>query len=759
VPPLQQVAPDCPPALCRVIHRLLRKSRAERYESAEKLLDALKRVEARLGVDQAAVTAAGPPPPDTTRRARPVGGASLPRVFPKWLWLALPAAAVLVLILILILSSSPKQSPSAVAPPSTRTPTTQHRPPGRPAAASERNASTLFNNARVCIDRGDFPKAQGYLERLRAQYGKTQFAITHEVEIAALQKQIDASVKPTPPKPEPPRPATEHPPAPPPQPPKPEPPKPEPTPEAAAEAREEAAAAQRDARDRAVAAYAAQSDKLWALLKERKYADAEKLLAGIVGGAFLPREHVAADREALELLKGFWVAVERALAAKKGDFIAFGGAGGKIAEVKDGQVTVRGARDAEFKLSIYKLGAKQALHYSGLKLKADPRSKLTVAVLFIADGTAPDEAAEALEKAGDAPSVAVYRERLEALQMGAAEAAAKRAWTRIQEAARSRLSPATAKRLAAALAALKKQHGGTKFYKGLAEQIATVTLRIEDSLGYTTWPFDAKEARRRQKATAEVLGVEVEEEIDLGNGVKITLVLIPAGEFMMGSPPTTSPEQLEKTFGKDSWTDYTREFPQHRVKISKPFWLGKTEVTQAQWEAVMGDNPSKFKPRPQNPVEMVSWNHCQGFLQKLSATFKRPFRLPTEAEWEYACRAGAPTEFYFADGQAALAQHAWFGGNSGGSTQPVGKTRPNPWGLHDMAGNVWEWCEDFFAPYDKAPQVDPKGPGGGGARVLRGGSLSDGPRTCRSAHRNMNPPTHRHYHNGCRVCVVARTLK
>ena len=695
---LQQVAPDCPPALCRVVHRLLRKKPAERYESAEKLLEALAKVEARRSVDQAAATATGPAPQGISRRTRPVGGACPRRVFPKWLSIALPAAAaILVLILVIVLSSSPKHPPAAVARPTTRTPTKKHRPPSRPSAAAERNAATVFNNARACISRKDHIQAQDYLDRLRAQYGKTNFVASHEADIAALQKQIHAPVKPIP------KPST-----PKPEPPPPQPPNPEPAPEAAAEARwkqlkgrtekltgdgdfEEAkkllesaaeiklkdiaervaeakkkvAAAQRDARDRAVAAYAEQSDKLWLLFKEREYADAEKLLAGIVGGASLPREHLAADQEALKLLKAFWATVERNLAAKKGDFIAFGGAGGKIVEAKDGQVTVRGTRDTEFRLSIYKLSAKQALHYSGLKPKRDPSSKLMTAVLFLADGTALDEAAEALEKAGDAPSVAIYRERLDALQMCAAE------------------------------------------------------------------------ARRRQKVAAEALGVDIEQVTEIAKDVKITLVLIPAGEFLMGSPPTTSPEQLDKAFGGGAHA-FRPEFPQHRVKISKPFWLGKTEVTQAQWKAVMGSNPSEFKGKPQNPVEDMSWDDCQGFLQELSAKLKAPFRLPTEAQWEYACRAGSATEFYFGDSQADLPHYAWFKGNSGYTTHPVGQKKPNAWGLHDMVGNVWEWCEDGYAEYGRVPQVDPK-TNGLGWLVLRGGSWNDIPGSWRSAFRHRRP--------------------
>ncbi|MBM4036809.1 MAG: DUF1080 domain-containing protein, partial [Planctomycetes bacterium] len=271
------------------------------------------------------------------------------------------------------------------------------------------------------------------------------------------------------------------------------------------------------------------------------------------------------------------------------------------------------------------------------------------------------------------------------------------------------------------------------------------------------WPFNAAEARRRQAEAAKALGVEAETDIALGGGAKMTLVLIPAGEFLMGSAAATSPEQLQKAFGGNAG-EFQPEFPQRRVKISRPFWLGKTEVTQAQWQAVMGENPSHFKGKPQNPVDNVSWDDCQGFLQKLSAKFKRPFRLPTEAEWEYACRAGTATEFYFGDAPAALPQHAWFEANSGGSPQAVGKTRPNAWGLCDMAGNLREWCEDWFGPYDNAPQTDPQGPATGTNRVLRSGYWNGRPGQCRSAFRHMTTQTDRGALRdlGFRVCVAAR---
>ena len=214
---------------------------------------------------------------------------------------------------------------------------------------------------------------------------------------------------------------------------------------------------------------------------------------------------------------------------------------------------------------------------------------------------------------------------------------------------------------------------------------------------YTRWPFDAAEAKRRQSETAKALGVPVEQDIDLGNNVKLTLVLIPAGEFLMGSPPTTSPEQLARLYGAtDPYGNSTAllsqaEFPQHRVRLSRPFWLGKCEVTQAQWRAVMGANLSHFQGDPQRPVERVNWDHCQAFARALGVKAGRPCRLPTEAEWEYACRAGTASEFYFGDRASALGEHAWYRENSSRSTQPVGRKTPNAWGLHDMAGNVWEW--------------------------------------------------------------------
>jgi formylglycine-generating enzyme required for sulfatase activity len=189
------------------------------------------------------------------------------------------------------------------------------------------------------------------------------------------------------------------------------------------------------------------------------------------------------------------------------------------------------------------------------------------------------------------------------------------------------------------------------------------------------------------------------------------LVLIRPGKFMMGSPDS---EQGRKG----------NEGPQHEVTISKPFYIGVTEVTQAQYEAVMGTNPSKFKG-PTNPVEMVTWEDASNFCRRLSEKTGKAVRLPTEAEWEYACRAGSKTRFSFGDSDSILGDYAWYGSNSGGMTHPVSQKKPNPWGLYDMHGNVWEWCADWRGPYSSEASTDPQGAGSGGTRVLRGGAWHD----------------------------------
>ena len=230
--------------------------------------------------------------------------------------------------------------------------------------------------------------------------------------------------------------------------------------------------------------------------------------------------------------------------------------------------------------------------------------------------------------------------------------------------------------------------------------------------------------------------------MNLGRGVKLEMVLIPAGEFLMGSPDADK-------------NAYDWEKPQHRVRITKPFFLGKYPVTQEQWEAVMGGNPSHFKG-PQNPVERVSWDDCQEFLEKSNSLPSKggEFQLPTEAQWEYACRAGSKTRCCFGDNESGLGEYAWYDKNSGKKTHPVGEKKPNAWGLYDMHGNVWEWCADWFDGYDAKAADDPAGPRTGSNRVGRGGSWDAPAGRCVSAYRYDRRPGNRYSYLGLRLSRV-----
>ena len=216
------------------------------------------------------------------------------------------------------------------------------------------------------------------------------------------------------------------------------------------------------------------------------------------------------------------------------------------------------------------------------------------------------------------------------------------------------------------------------------------------------------------------------------NSVDMVLVPIPAGEFMMGSPET---EKGRQSVGIDE--------TQHRVQITKPFYLSAYEVTQQQYLEVMHSNPSASKG-PTKPVENVSWNDAVDFCNRLSKSEGVKYRLPTEAEWEYACRAGSAAAYSFGNDASGLGEYAWHSSNS---THPVGGLKPNAWGLFDMHGNVWEWCYDWRDDYDLKVLVDPTGPASGLYRVARGGSFLYPPRDVRAAYRNNTQP-YNHYGDG-----------
>jgi len=229
------------------------------------------------------------------------------------------------------------------------------------------------------------------------------------------------------------------------------------------------------------------------------------------------------------------------------------------------------------------------------------------------------------------------------------------------------------------------------------------------------------------------------------------LVFIPAGEFVMGSP--------EHEEGRDA----EREGKRHKVQLTKPFYLGKYEVTQPEWQKLMPKNPSYFIGESL-PVDSVRWPECQGFVKRLNTSLPSPsgrgaggegpsFALPTEAQWEYACRAGTQTPYSFGGDENELGDHAWYRPNHADTKHPVGQKKPNNWGLYDMHGNAWEWCEDWYGPYPTGELTDPTGPDVGTDRILRGGSGWNPAPLLRSARRQFEKPSHLTHTVGCRLVL------
>jgi formylglycine-generating enzyme required for sulfatase activity len=229
------------------------------------------------------------------------------------------------------------------------------------------------------------------------------------------------------------------------------------------------------------------------------------------------------------------------------------------------------------------------------------------------------------------------------------------------------------------------------------------------------------------------------------NSIGMEFVLIPAGSFMMGAD-----KNFENAFDN--------ELPKHKVIISKPFYMGIYEVTQEQWVAVMGSNPSRFKER-NNPVESVSWNDVQKFIKKLNAKENTDkYRLPTEAEWEYAARAGSIKTYGFSDDSGEFKNHGWVKQNSKAKTNPVGQKHPNLWGLYDMYGNVFEWVNDLYADNYNINQnaIDPQGAVYGSNRVFRGGSWFVLAKDARIALRSFFPSDSHRADLGFRIAMTVK---
>ena len=281
------------------------------------------------------------------------------------------------------------------------------------------------------------------------------------------------------------------------------------------------------------------------------------------------------------------------------------------------------------------------------------------------------------------------------------------------------------------LTAVTRQQAATQRLSDLAGQVEAVAQALHEARA----DLDAAREDIAALAAAPPAVAATGPSKTWTNTLDMAFVLIPAGAFDMGSASGEADEQ-----------------PVRSVAIGKPFYIGRFEVTQAQWFAVMETDPSQFTDDPNRPVEGVSWNDAQAFIAKLNATEPdATYRLPTEAEWEYAARAGSTTAYAFGDDAAQLDAHAWYVGNAGNTTHPVGEKQPNAWGVHAMHGGVWEWVQNRYAPYPSAAEAESARPPPGNRRVIRGGSWLSPAADCRAASRSHAHPAFRGAHVGFRL--------
>jgi formylglycine-generating enzyme required for sulfatase activity/serine/threonine protein kinase len=287
-------------------------------------------------------------------------------------------------------------------------------------------------------------------------------------------------------------------------------------------------------------------------------------------------------------------------------------------------------------------------------------------------------------------------------------------------------------------------------------------------------PFDAARAKKHQEDWAAHLGVPVE----YTNSIGMKFRLIPPGEFQMGS----TKEEIDAAFAAAGpegahWQQLHSEAPLHRTILTRPFYLGVYEVTQGQYEQVMGRNPSQFSATGVSkdsvagldtsayPVEQVSWNDAAEFCVKLSQAGPLAYQLPTEAEWEFACRAGTTTKFWSSDQYEDLPRAGWYVSNSGGRAHAMGECQMNPWGLYDLHGNVWEWVRDwwdpnYYARFQANPAIDPAGPTSAGSqRAYHGGGWNSHPVACRAATRDRQAPDFRSPDIGFRVTLSVDAVR
>jgi formylglycine-generating enzyme required for sulfatase activity len=309
-------------------------------------------------------------------------------------------------------------------------------------------------------------------------------------------------------------------------------------------------------------------------------------------------------------------------------------------------------------------------------------------------------------------------------------------WEELPEPLRPILRRAMAKRPADRFSSAREMYESLEALVSIGQQSITTAVTVSSSSAMPK----VKEVKQ-EPVSPIVKPAALPETVT--NSIGMQFQLIKPGTFLMGSPESESGRSDGEV--------------QHQVTLTRPYYLGVYPVTQEEYERVMGSNPSHFKGK-RHPVDSVSWEDAMAFIAKLNAlpsekSLGRLYRLPTEAEWEYACRAGTTTAYSFGDYPVYLGNYAWFGEGFIGSTHPVGNKQPNQWGLYDMHGNVREWCADWYGDYPNTAVTDPTGPTGGLSRVDRGGSWFYGAAHCRSAVRFGFDPSFRDDGNGFRVAL------
>ena len=280
--------------------------------------------------------------------------------------------------------------------------------------------------------------------------------------------------------------------------------------------------------------------------------------------------------------------------------------------------------------------------------------------------------------------------------------------------------------------AVTRQQAATQRVMDLAEQVESVTHELEEARAELE---TVREEMTALAAASPAPEAAVKPPETWTNDLQMTFVLVPAGSFDMGSES-----------GDDD------ERPVRSMRIDEPFYIAQFEVTQAQWFSVMESDPSQFSDDVNRPVENVSWNDAQAFIHKLNATEPgATYRLPTEAEWEYAARAGSTTAYAFGDDPAELDAHAWYADNAGNTSHPVGGKQPNAWNVHAMHGGVWEWVQERYGPYPSDADSESPDPPPGLRRVIRGGGWLSPAEDCRAASRSHAHPAFRGSHVGFRL--------